>query len=47
MQELNEAEELLRRLHATTEAASRRKIAAELDLAVTRLNILTNDPTGR
>ncbi|RAU20117.1 hypothetical protein CU669_20095 [Paramagnetospirillum kuznetsovii] len=47
MQELNEAEGLLRQLKTTAEASSRRKIAAELDLAVTRLDIVANDPTGR
>ncbi len=47
VQVLNEAESLLRQLKATPKADTRRKIAAELDLAVTRLNILTNDQVDR
>jgi len=42
IQELNEAEEALRRLKAAKDAETRRKIAAELDLAVTRLTIVAN-----
>ena len=39
MQELNEAEDTLRRLKATKPADQRRKIAAELEMAITRLKI--------
>ena len=42
VQELNEAEALLRRLKETKAADARRKIAAELDMAVTRLNLVAN-----
>jgi hypothetical protein len=44
VQELNEAENLLRRLRQTRETEARRKIAVQLDLAVTRLNLVANDP---
>src|SRR5512145_1815908 len=43
VQELNEAETLLRRLRSTKGADARRKLAAELDLAITRLSIVAND----
>ena len=39
VQELNEAEDTLRRLKATKPADQRRKIAAELEMAITRLKI--------
>ncbi|WP_068493954.1 hypothetical protein [Paramagnetospirillum marisnigri] len=39
VQELNEAEETLRRLKAAKLAEQRRKIAAELEMAITRLKI--------
>ncbi|MBI3446414.1 MAG: hypothetical protein HY055_13920 [Magnetospirillum sp.] len=43
VQELNEAEGLLRHLKAAVDIKARRKIATELELAVTRLNILANE----
>lgn len=39
VQELNEAEDTLRRLKATKLADQRRKIAAELEMAIARLKI--------
>lgn len=39
VQELNEAENTLRRLKATKPADQRRKLAAELEMAITRLKI--------
>jgi hypothetical protein len=39
VQELNEAENTLRRLKETKPADQRRKLAAELELAITRLKI--------
>jgi len=39
IQELNEAENTLRRLKETKPADQRRKIAAELEMAITRLKI--------
>jgi hypothetical protein len=39
IQELNEAESALRRLKETKVADQRRKIAAELEMAITRLKI--------
>ncbi|WP_096700806.1 hypothetical protein [Magnetospirillum sp. 15-1] len=39
VQELNEAESTLRRLKDTKAADQRRKIAAELEMAITRLKI--------
>ena len=47
VQELNEAEGTLRRLKAAKDAETRRKIAAELDMAVTRLNIVANGADER
>lgn len=42
VQELNEAETLLRQLKSARNAETRRKLAAELELAVTRLNLVAN-----
>jgi hypothetical protein len=39
VQELNEAEDTLRRLKSTNGAEMRRKIAAELEMAITRLKV--------
>lgn len=39
IQELNESEDALRRLRATKAPDQRRKIAAELEMAITRLKI--------
>ena len=39
VQELNEAEDTLRRLRATKPAETRRKLAAELEMAMSRLKI--------
>jgi hypothetical protein len=43
VQELNEAESLLRRLRSTKGAEARRALARQLDLAVTRLNIVASE----
>lgn len=42
IQELNEAENALRRLKEAKAADQRRKIAAELEMAITRLKIAAN-----
>lgn len=42
VQELTEAEDLLRRLRATQGAAERRKLASQLDLAVARLHMVAD-----
>ncbi len=47
VQELNEAEETLRRLKATKAADQRRKIAAELEMAITRLKIAAGVGSAR
>lgn len=46
VQELNEAEATLRRLKETKAADARRKVASELELAVTRLNLVANGSTN-
>ena len=42
VQELNEAEDALRRLKEAKASEQRRKIAAELEMAITRLKIVAN-----
>ena len=46
IQELNEAEETLRRLKETKPADQRRKIAAELEMSITRLKIAAGAGTS-